>query len=149
MTTPLREFLNANRADLVERCRLKVLARPPPYPSWDEQNQGLTLFLAQLIEMLNLDDNGAFEITRESEPKRALSERIAATAKKHAAVLRERGLTADQVVHDYGDLCQAITELALERKVLISVREFHTLNRLLDNAIAAAVTEHARERGQA
>ena len=141
---PLRDFLNENRADLVERCRRKVLARPPPHPPWDEQNHGISLFLAQLIEMLNLDaDNNVFDITEESAPRKALSTRIAATARKHARDLRARGLTPDQVVHDYGDLCQAITELAFERNAQIAVGEFHTLNRLLDNAIAAAVTEYA------
>jgi hypothetical protein len=49
-----------------------------------------------------------------------------------------------QVVHDYGDICQAITELALDQKAPITVKEFHTLNRCLDAAIAEAVTEHAR-----
>jgi hypothetical protein len=142
---PLREFLNENRADLVERCRLKVLKRPAPHPMWDDKNHGIPLFLAQLIEMLNLDeDPEAIDITKESAPQKVLSERIAATAKKHARDLRERGLTVDQVVHDYGDLCQAITELAFERNAQIEVREFHSLNRLLDNAIAAAVTEYAQ-----
>ena len=141
---PLRDFLNENRADLVERCRRKVLARPPPHPPWDEQNHGISLFLAQLIEMLNLDmDTNVFDITEESAPRKALSTRIAATARKHARDLRARGLTPDQVVHDYGDLCQAITELAFERNAQIAVGEFHTLNRLLDNAIAAAVTEYS------
>jgi hypothetical protein len=145
---PLREFLNENRTDLIERCRLKVLKRPAPHPTWDEKNQGIPLFLAQLIEMLNLDANSnVFDITQESAPKKSLSTTIAATARKHAQNLRERGLTVDQVVHDYGDLCQAITELAFERNAQISVSEFHTLNRLLDNAIAAAVTEFAHGPG--
>ena len=145
---PLRKFLNENRAELVERCRLKVLKRPPPHPTWDEKNIGIPLFLSQLIEMLDLDAaSNVFDITQESESKKMLSTRIAATAKRHAQNLRERGLTVDQVVHDYGDLCQAITELAFERNVLISVSEFHTLNRLLDNAIAAAVTEHTQRPG--
>ena len=145
---PLREFLNENRADLVERCRIKVLSRPPPHPTWDEKNHGIPLFLAQLIEMLDLDaGSNVFDITQESAPKRILSARIAATARKHAQNLCERGLTVDQVVHDYGDLCQAITELAFERNVQIEISEFHTLNRLLDNAIAAAVTEHAQGAG--
>ena len=144
----LRDFLNQNRADLVERCRVKVLKRPQPHPTWDERNNGIPLFLAQLIEMLNLDEHSnVFDITQESEPKKILSARIAATAKKHAWNLRERGLTADQVVHDYGDLCQAITELAFERNAQIQVSEFHTLNRLLDNAIAAAVTEYVQGAG--
>ena len=56
------------------------------------------------------------------------------------------GFTVDQVVHDYGDLCQAITGLALERGAPIGVDEFQTLNRCLDNAIADAVTEFAYQR---
>jgi signal transduction histidine kinase len=49
-----------------------------------------------------------------------------------------------QVVHDYGDICQAITEIAVEEHAPITVEEFHTLNRCLDTAIAEAVTEHVR-----
>ena len=49
----------------------------------------------------------------------------------------------DSVIHDYGDICQAVTELADERGVAIEVREFRTLNRCLDNAIAEAVKEFA------
>jgi signal transduction histidine kinase len=49
-----------------------------------------------------------------------------------------------QVVHDYGDICQAITEVAVEQHLPITAAEFHTLNRCLDTAIAEAVTEHAR-----
>jgi signal transduction histidine kinase len=48
------------------------------------------------------------------------------------------------VVHDYGDICQAITELAIERNAPISAEDFHTLNRCLDTAIAEAVTEYGR-----
>ena len=53
------------------------------------------------------------------------------------------GLSVGQVVHDYGDLCQAITDLAVERDAPFEVEEFRTLNRCLDNAIAEAVTEFA------
>ena len=58
------------------------------------------------------------------------------------------GFTVSQVVHDYGDICQAVTELALEQNALIAIEEFHTLNRCLDNAIAEAVTEDARVTAQ-
>jgi len=54
------------------------------------------------------------------------------------------GFTVAQVVHDYGDICQAITELAIERKAPISAEDFHTLNRCLDTGIAEAVTEYGR-----
>ncbi|HWH39847.1 MAG TPA: hypothetical protein VNU21_08405 [Usitatibacter sp.] len=139
----LNELLSANRAELIERCQTKVARRPAPYPTWDEMKFGIPIFLDQLIEMLHLDQqSNAFEISDEPASKKELSERVSSSAKRHAVELQNRGLTVDQVVHDYGDLCQAVTELAFERNANIDVREFHTLNRLLDNAIAAAVTEY-------
>ena len=52
-------------------------------------------------------------------------------------------------MHDYGDLCQAITDMAFERDAPFSVDEFRTLNRCLDNAIADAVTEFSFQRDAA
>ena len=54
-----------------------------------------------------------------------------------------KGYSIDQVVHDCGDICHAVTELAAEMKALVTIAEFHTLNRCLDNAIADAVTAYA------
>jgi hypothetical protein len=59
-----------------------------------------------------------------------------------------KAFTVSQVVHDYGDICQAITELAVELDAPISTDDFRTLNRCLDDAIAGAVTEYGRERNQ-
>ncbi len=58
----------------------------------------------------------------------------------HGRDLLGLGFSIDEVVHDYGDVCQAVTELAVQLDAPVSVAEFHTLNRCLDNAIAAAVT---------
>ena len=66
---------------------------------------------------------------------------IGETAARHGLELLQQGFAVDQVVHDYGDLCQAITDLAFELSAPISIDEFRTLNRCLDNAIADAVTE--------
>ena len=63
---------------------------------------------------------------------------------QHGRALLALGFSLSQVVHDYGDICQAVTELAVELNAPISTEEFQTLNRLLDTAIADAVTEHAR-----
>lgn len=52
-----------------------------------------------------------------------------------------------EVVHGYGDVCQVITELAIETNAAVTVREFRTFNRLLDNAIADAVSSYVRHRG--
>jgi signal transduction histidine kinase len=67
----------------------------------------------------------------------------------HGKALLELGFSVDQVVHDYGDLCQAITELAEQRDAPFRVDEFRTLNRCLDNAIADAVSEFSSQRDSA
>lgn len=139
----LSEFLVMNREELIRRCQVKVARRPGPRPTWDDEKFGIPSFLSQLIEMLRLDQQSSpFDISGEPQAKKALSATVASTAMRHASELRERGLSGDQVVHDYGDLCQAVTELAFERNAEIKIGEFHTLNRLLDNAIAAAITEY-------
>jgi hypothetical protein len=38
-----------------------------------------------------------------------------------------QGFTVSQVVHDYGDVCQTITELALETNQPIDTADFRTL----------------------
>ena len=58
------------------------------------------------------------------------------------------GFTVDQLVHDYGDVCQAITELAVDLDKTISADDFRTLNKCLDFAIAQAVTEFERQRAR-
>jgi signal transduction histidine kinase len=58
------------------------------------------------------------------------------------------GESEAQVVHDYGGVCQAVTELASEATAQITADEFRTFNRCLDEAIARAVTEYARTREQ-
>jgi hypothetical protein len=60
--------------------------------------------------------------------------------------LLRRGFSVDQVVHDYGDVCQCVTALAVEQDVAISTDEFRTLNRCLDNAIADAVASFGSAR---
>jgi hypothetical protein len=71
---------------------------------------------------------------------------IGESAGHHGHDLLTKGFTVSQVVHDYGDVCQAITELAMEMHAPISTSDFHALNRCLDDAIAAAVTQFGRER---
>ena len=76
----------------------------------------------------------------------ALLSEIGVSASAHGKQLLQVGYSVDQVVHDYGDLCQAITDLAVERDAPFSVEQFRTLNRCLDNAIADAVTAFVVER---
>ncbi|HEY5938774.1 MAG TPA: HAMP domain-containing sensor histidine kinase [Kofleriaceae bacterium] len=71
---------------------------------------------------------------------------IGSAAGKHGRELLREGFTVDQVVHDYGDLCQSVTELAAEKNAQVTVDEFRTFNLCLDNAIADAVSEYGRDR---
>jgi signal transduction histidine kinase len=130
----LYEFITLHRDDIVTRTRDRVRSRPWPSISSHEIEHGVPLFLTQLSETLRL----------EATATPFSSDAIGSTAARHGAELLAAGLSVSQVVHDYGDICQAITEIALEQHAPITVEEFHTLNRCLDTAIAEAVTEHTR-----
>ena len=78
---------------------------------------------------------------RDSLPRRYSPLFPPASATAHGEQLLQLGYSVNQVVHDYGDLCQAITDLAVELDAPFSVDQFRTLNHCLDNAIADAVTE--------
>jgi hypothetical protein len=66
---------------------------------------------------------------------------IVSTARRHGQDLQRQGCAVSRVVYDYGDLCQAMTELAGQHSIPISATDFEALNRCLDEAIAGAVSE--------
>ena len=145
----LHDLLSERRDELIERCRAKVTLRSAPKPTPAELEHGIPLFLDQLIRTLQVEQTAepleSRRISGDSDGAPVLSE-IGASAALHGSELLSQGYSVDQVVHDYGDLCQAVTECAFEHKVPIAVDEFRTLNRCLDNAIADAVTEFAYQR---
>jgi signal transduction histidine kinase len=146
----LHDFLIANRSELIDRCRSKVAQRSSSGVPTENWADGIPLFLAQLIKTLAIErTNQPLQSRKVSGPsgggKPALSE-IGESAGRHGRELLLHGFTVEQVVHDYGDLCQAITDLAVELDAVIEINEFRTLNRCLDNAIANAVTEFGYQR---
>jgi signal transduction histidine kinase len=130
----LQQFITQNREEIIARCRAKVATRSIPTPSEAEINHGVPLFLNQLIEALRAGGTSGFEIDK--------------SAALHRHDLLLKGFTVSQVVHDYGDVCQTITELAVETNAPISTDDFRMLNLCLDNAIASAVTVYGRESQQ-
>ena len=144
------EFLTENRGELIERCRNKVAKRKAPRALGLELDHGVTLFLDQIIKTLKAEAaSHPGETLRMSGPSGgvdAVLSEMGASAKEHGRELLQNGFTIEQVVHDYGDLCQSVTELATELSAPISNDEFRTLNRCLDNAIAVAATEFTTER---
>jgi signal transduction histidine kinase len=130
----LHEFIAEHRDEIIKRCRAKVAMRAIPPPTDTEIDHGVPLFLEQLVEALRLGLPSSTEIGK--------------SAVRHGHDLLLQGFTVSQVVHDYGDVCQAVTELAVETNAPISAEDFRTLNRCLDDAIAGAVTEYGRVRDQ-
>ncbi|MDQ3070998.1 MAG: HAMP domain-containing histidine kinase [Acidobacteriota bacterium] len=126
--------LSAHREELILRCREKVAVRSVPPPTEAEIAHGVPLFLGQLVEALKLGTVSSPEIRR--------------TALLHGHELLQKGFNVSQVVHDYGDVCQAITELAVEKKAPFPSDDFRLLNACLDDAIAVAVTQYSSERDQ-
>ena len=130
----LYEFVTLNRDAIISLTRDRVRGRQWPAASTHELEYGVPLFLTQLSETLRL----------EATATPVSGDVIGSTGARHGAELLAAGFNVTQVVQDYGDICQAITEIAVGQKAPISVEEFHTLNRCLDTAIAEAVTEHTR-----
>ena len=128
----LHEFLINKRAEILAASEKRVVALAALRPTSDQLQNGLPLFLDQLVDVLskNLDVVGTQD---EAE--------ISDTASSHGRELLRLGYTLTHVVHSYGAMCQAITEVASSTKAPVTAMEFHHLNRCLDIAIAGAVTE--------
>jgi hypothetical protein len=141
----LHEFLTENRQLLIERCKDKVAKRFEPTAAASAIDHGVPLFLEQLVETLQAEQTTSTR-TGDTTEKTPAPTAIGRAAALHGAELLRRGFTVDQVVHDYGDVCQSVTALAVERATVISTDEFRTLNRCLDNAIADAVASFGEAR---
>ena len=131
----LHNFTVENRDEIIRRGRAKVATRGVPVPTKGELDHGVPVFLDQLSHALRVGASTGAEVSR-------------------AAILHDHdlpfgGYTVSQVVHDYGAVCQAITELAADLKTPISAEDFGILNRCLDDAVAGAVTECERGHNQA
>jgi len=127
----LSEFVKHHRDEIIARCRIRVAARMAPRPTQSELEHGVPLFLRELEQTLECELGGR--------------PRTGTAAVQHGRDLLRSGFTIAQVVYDYGDACQAISELAIERNAQISADEFRALNKCVDDAIAEAVTEYERQ----
>jgi signal transduction histidine kinase len=144
----LHEFLTMNRTELIDRCREKAAQRTAPTASAVTLEHGIPVFLDQLITTLQVEqsaDPASRNDSALSGGRLLNSPNMGPSATLHGSELLRQGFTVDEVVHNYGDLCQAITGLAFENEAPINVDEFRTLNRCLDDAIAGAVTEFAHQ----
>jgi len=130
----LDDLLISHRALIIARTQERLAARQSPRPPLAEElASGIPAFLEQLGDALRLAKTT--DVVDHVQ--------IAASAARHGKERLRMGVTIAQVVRDYGDVCQTVTELAIELNAPISTEEFRTLNLCLDDAIAEAVTEFA------
>jgi hypothetical protein len=127
----LDDFIGRNRDEIIRRCSAKMATRSGPRRTEVEIDQRVPLFLDQLVKEMRDGPSQTHEISK--------------GAIQHGPELLLQGFTISKVVHNYGDVCQSITDLAVDLSAPISTEDFRTLNRCLDDAIAGAVTEYARE----
>jgi signal transduction histidine kinase len=132
----LDDFILANRDAIITTAQSRVALRTSPKPSDLELTNGIPVFLDQL--------GAALRLAKSTDV--IAHEQISKSAGRHGSDLLRMGLTIGQVVHDYGDVCQSITELAVRQDVAIPAQDFKTLNLCLDDAIAEAVTEYSDQR---
>jgi signal transduction histidine kinase len=136
----LHEFLQTYRNEILELSEEKTKTLAGNRANSEKLKQGLPLFYEQLITVL----------------EQKLSEKphvdILSTAALHGKEFLNLGYSLSHVVHSYGSMCQAITELATQKNANISPYEFNILNGCLDVAIASAVSEfqyRSNEAGEA
>jgi signal transduction histidine kinase len=135
----LRQFLSVNREEILARARARVALRSAPLATEEELTHGLPIFLDQLGDALRRAT--LHEVVDHAE--------ICNTAGHHGDHLFHAGMSIAQVVNSYGDLCQVITGLAVEKQAMIGPADFQTLNLCLDDATAGAVTAFATQRERA
>ncbi len=135
----LESFIDDNNAEILARVRKRASARTGK-AAVDDYRSGIPVFLEQLGVALRLAD----------QTDRIDHEEIRKSAAQHGEDLLRSGIDIQEVVHVYGDVCQTLTELAVEANAPIPTAEFRVMNLCLDDAIAQAVTQFSqdRERGR-
>lgn len=149
----MHSFLRDNRDALIARCKLKVAQRPHRAATDAQLVNGVPLFLDQLTRTLAAEEAGeaaqSLKISGAAGGDSTVLFEIGVSATAHGKELLSLGFSVAQVVYDYGDLSQALAELAFECHKPFTAEEFRTLNRCVDNAIAYAVTGFSSKRDAA
>ena len=153
----LYKFLLENQKEILALTENKSRELAGILISTVQLKKGLPVFYAQLITVLKLEQLKIGTSANKSamseaacasnEPALAMASghpgdvELAKSAAIHGGELMELGYTLSHVVHAYGHMCQAITEVAAIKQHSFTSHEFHDLNRCLDVAIAGAVTQ--------
>ncbi len=153
----LADFLTTKKNEILALTEEKSLELAGNHPSSVQLKKGLPIFLNQVIDVIRNSekpssppqkDIKAIAEAADRGDEAAMAEaagrhdeaELAESASRHGNEFQRLGYSLSHVVHAYGAMCQAITEVASRNQFKISTTEFHSLNRSLDVAIAGAVT---------
>ncbi|MEO8179717.1 MAG: hypothetical protein ABI895_12860 [Deltaproteobacteria bacterium] len=126
----LEQLLTTHREEIIARMRARVAARSVPRPPDAALDDGIPTLLDQLSQIHSASRTHAAN----------------ANAARYGGELLRMGFSISQVVYGYGDVCQALAELALERNTPIAADDLRFFHFCLDDAIASAVTEYEQQR---
>jgi hypothetical protein len=124
----LADFIAGNREEIVTRYRSKAAIASLSVPLDAEREYTVLVFIEELLGALRNSHCRATVLHRDDN---ALEVR----------------LIVPRVIQ-YRDICQCITELAMETNAPINVADFANLDRCFDDAVASAVTESVSDRSQ-
>jgi signal transduction histidine kinase len=137
-------FLINNRDEILNRSRENITLRLGQTAIPEYLVDAIPLFLGQLERTFLADETTGEARGAQGGLTRAAGETKVADMSFSRAVCDEKltalSFTVDHVVHDYGDVCRAVTDLAVEHEIPFAVKEFRILNGCLDSAIANAMT---------
>lgn len=153
----LAELLVKKKHEILTLTEQKTLELAGNHPTSKQLKKGLPIFFNQMTEVIRHSEKPSSPPQKDIQAIAAAAERgdepamaeaagrpedadLAKSAGHHGAELLRLGYGLSHVVHAYGAMCQAITEVAFNSQYKISTTEFHALNRCLDVAIAGAVT---------
>jgi signal transduction histidine kinase len=152
----LLDFLLEHEKEILAITEKKTLVLAGSRPTSAQLKVGLPVFYKQLLITLRYEAashqdrpvKDTMALKRAAASAHPEEATLASDAGVHGKELFRLGYNLSHVVHAYGSMCQAITELATQKKFMITAAEFHDLNRCLDVAIAGAVTEYQALRNQ-
>src|SRR5262245_27528847 len=122
----LHDFISLHRDEILARC-LIALKDQCPNRQDHELLEGISRFVDELVRALARDAGI-------SENRNDDAEHGDATARQHGATRRNQGFDLSRVVHDYGLVCETVTEMASEHDETFNPREYQRLNHSIDEA---------------
>ncbi|MBA5636586.1 hypothetical protein H3H37_05910 [Duganella sp. LX20W] len=141
----LYDFIQQHRSWLLDHARKLREARGQVALD-PKMEQGFSLFLDQLVDSLKIEqERGMYSSSAISGPASGVPSQsaIGSTASVQGAQMYDLGISLDDMVHSYGDLCHSIVGLAEAHDLRMEVAEYRLLNHCLDSAIANAVSEYS------